>query len=171
MFDCTCNTQNSLLLNQHNGDDASQDYWGGLQLNADELSVLNGATFLSVDTILLVRSHFPRMDVSRILANRDMKPGTVKYNTLHSYCQKCFSAHVTDLCDRRRIRTPTCSHSSRQKEGSHVSVSVLLRDNWTLDTAGISYRHQRRTATFQVLTAVLLEIQVVWHYYFVPTSA
>ena len=26
MFDCTCNTQNSLLLNQHNGDDAPQDY-------------------------------------------------------------------------------------------------------------------------------------------------
>ena len=25
MFDCTCNTQNSLLLNQHNGDDAPQD--------------------------------------------------------------------------------------------------------------------------------------------------
>ena len=24
MFDCTCNTQNSLLLNQHNGDDAPQ---------------------------------------------------------------------------------------------------------------------------------------------------
>ena len=22
VFDCTCNTQNSLLLNQHNGDDA-----------------------------------------------------------------------------------------------------------------------------------------------------
>ena len=28
MFDCTCNTQNSLLLNQHNGDDAPQDYEG-----------------------------------------------------------------------------------------------------------------------------------------------
>ena len=27
MFDCTCNTQNSLLLNQHNGDDAPLDYW------------------------------------------------------------------------------------------------------------------------------------------------
>ena len=26
MFDCTCKTQNSLLLNQHNGDDAPQDY-------------------------------------------------------------------------------------------------------------------------------------------------
>ena len=26
MFDCTCNTQNSLLLNQHNGDDAPHDY-------------------------------------------------------------------------------------------------------------------------------------------------
>ena len=26
MFDCTCNTQNSLLLNQHNGDDAPQDW-------------------------------------------------------------------------------------------------------------------------------------------------
>ena len=26
MFDCTCNTQNSLLLNQHNGDDAPEDY-------------------------------------------------------------------------------------------------------------------------------------------------
>jgi len=25
VFDCTCNTQNSLLLNQHNGDDAPQD--------------------------------------------------------------------------------------------------------------------------------------------------
>ena len=25
MFDCTCNTQNSLLLNQHNGDDVPQD--------------------------------------------------------------------------------------------------------------------------------------------------
>ena len=25
MFDCTCNIQNSLLLNQHNGDDAPQD--------------------------------------------------------------------------------------------------------------------------------------------------
>ena len=25
MFDCTCNTQNSLLLNQHNGDDTPQD--------------------------------------------------------------------------------------------------------------------------------------------------
>jgi len=25
MFDCTCNTQNSLLLNQHNGDVAPQD--------------------------------------------------------------------------------------------------------------------------------------------------
>jgi hypothetical protein len=25
MFDCTCNTQNSLLLNQHNGDDAPQE--------------------------------------------------------------------------------------------------------------------------------------------------
>ena len=25
MFDCTCNTQNSLLLNQHNGEDAPQD--------------------------------------------------------------------------------------------------------------------------------------------------
>ena len=24
VFDCTCNTQNSLLLNQHNGDDASR---------------------------------------------------------------------------------------------------------------------------------------------------
>ena len=24
MFDCTCNTENSLLLNQHNGDDAPQ---------------------------------------------------------------------------------------------------------------------------------------------------
>ena len=27
MFDCTCNTQNSLLLNQHSGDDAPQDYF------------------------------------------------------------------------------------------------------------------------------------------------
>ena len=27
MFDCTCNTQSSLLLKQHNGDDAPQDYW------------------------------------------------------------------------------------------------------------------------------------------------
>jgi len=26
VFDCTCNTQNSLLLNQHNGDDAPQDF-------------------------------------------------------------------------------------------------------------------------------------------------
>jgi hypothetical protein len=26
MFDCTCNAQNSLLLNQHNGDDAPQDH-------------------------------------------------------------------------------------------------------------------------------------------------
>ena len=26
MFDCTCNKQYSLLLNQHNGDDAPQDY-------------------------------------------------------------------------------------------------------------------------------------------------
>ena len=26
MFDCTCNTQNSLLLDQHNGDDAPQDH-------------------------------------------------------------------------------------------------------------------------------------------------
>ena len=26
MFDCACNTQNSLLLNQHKGDDAPQDY-------------------------------------------------------------------------------------------------------------------------------------------------
>ena len=26
MFDCTCNTQNSLLLNQHDGDDALQDH-------------------------------------------------------------------------------------------------------------------------------------------------
>jgi len=26
VFDCKCNTQNSLLLNQHNGDDAPQDY-------------------------------------------------------------------------------------------------------------------------------------------------
>jgi len=25
VFDCTYNTQNSLLLNQHNGDDAPQD--------------------------------------------------------------------------------------------------------------------------------------------------
>ena len=25
MFDCTCNTQNSLLLNRHNGDDALQN--------------------------------------------------------------------------------------------------------------------------------------------------
>jgi len=25
LFDCTCNTQNSLLLNHHNGDDAPQD--------------------------------------------------------------------------------------------------------------------------------------------------
>ena len=25
VFDCTCNTQNSLLLNQHSGDDAPQD--------------------------------------------------------------------------------------------------------------------------------------------------
>jgi len=25
VFDCTCNTQNSLLLNQHNGNDAPQD--------------------------------------------------------------------------------------------------------------------------------------------------
>jgi len=25
VFDCTCNTQNSLLLNQHNGYDAPQD--------------------------------------------------------------------------------------------------------------------------------------------------
>ena len=30
MFDCTCNTQNSLLLNQHYGDDAPQQekHWG-----------------------------------------------------------------------------------------------------------------------------------------------
>jgi len=26
VFDCTCNTQNSLLLNQHNGDDAPQEH-------------------------------------------------------------------------------------------------------------------------------------------------
>jgi hypothetical protein len=26
MFDCMCHTQNSLLLNQHNGDDAPQNY-------------------------------------------------------------------------------------------------------------------------------------------------
>jgi hypothetical protein len=26
VFDCTCNTQNSLLLNQHNGDDVRQNY-------------------------------------------------------------------------------------------------------------------------------------------------
>ena len=26
VFDCTCNTQNSLLLNQHNGDDAPQNH-------------------------------------------------------------------------------------------------------------------------------------------------
>ena len=26
VFDCTCNTQNSLLLNQHNGDDAPQGH-------------------------------------------------------------------------------------------------------------------------------------------------
>ena len=25
VFDCTCNTQNSLLLNQYNGDDAPQE--------------------------------------------------------------------------------------------------------------------------------------------------
>jgi len=25
VFDCTCNTQNFLLLNQHDGDDAPQD--------------------------------------------------------------------------------------------------------------------------------------------------
>jgi len=25
VFECTCNTQNTLLLNQHNGDDAPQD--------------------------------------------------------------------------------------------------------------------------------------------------
>ena len=30
MFDCTCNTQNSLLLNQHNGDDAPQDQFSSL---------------------------------------------------------------------------------------------------------------------------------------------
>ena len=26
VFDCTCNTQNSLLLNQHNGDDVPHNY-------------------------------------------------------------------------------------------------------------------------------------------------
>jgi len=26
VFDCTCNTKNSLLLKQHNGDDAPQNY-------------------------------------------------------------------------------------------------------------------------------------------------
>jgi len=29
VLDCTCNTQNSLLLNQHNGDDALQDMCPG----------------------------------------------------------------------------------------------------------------------------------------------
>ena len=27
VFDCTCNTQNSMLLNQHNGDDAPQEHF------------------------------------------------------------------------------------------------------------------------------------------------
>ena len=37
VFDCTCNTQYSLLLNQHNGDDAPQDdirYFNMLTLKA-----------------------------------------------------------------------------------------------------------------------------------------
>jgi len=50
--------------------------------------------FLLVDTILLVGLDFPRMDVSRILANRDIQPGTAKHNTLHSYCQ---TAHIIEV--------------------------------------------------------------------------
>ena len=34
MFDCTCNTQNSFLLNQHNGDDAPQ-------VSTENVQVLN----------------------------------------------------------------------------------------------------------------------------------
>ena len=61
MFDCTCNTQNSLLLNQHNGDDATQDhtvpshmssfcdynYWQTLPSSHTKLPFL----FISLDTI------------------------------------------------------------------------------------------------------------------------
>jgi len=40
VFDCTCNTQNSLLLNQHNGDDAPQE---GRYLQLGTLKVLLNA--------------------------------------------------------------------------------------------------------------------------------
>ena len=41
MFDCTCNTQYSLLLNQHNGDDAPQEFL--FELNIFQINILGRA--------------------------------------------------------------------------------------------------------------------------------
>jgi len=95
---------------------ATKRQWSGLKLNADELSVLNDMTFLSVDTILLVGSDFRRMVVNRVLANREHEDW---YSKVQYTAQ---SLSKMTLCARHRGVTPTCHHSRRQKECGHVSV-------------------------------------------------
>jgi hypothetical protein len=56
-----------------------------VQLNADELSVLNGMTFQSVDTIWLVGSDFRTWTLTVHWQTGNMNTGTAKFNTLHKH--------------------------------------------------------------------------------------
>jgi hypothetical protein len=56
-----------------------------VQLNADELSVLNGMKFQSVDTNLLVGSDFRTWTSTVHCQTGNMQTGTAKFNTLHNH--------------------------------------------------------------------------------------
>jgi len=48
VFDCTCNTQNSLLSNQHNGDDAPQERvykWRTILKNGNFVNIAPAPSF------------------------------------------------------------------------------------------------------------------------------
>lgn len=88
---------------------------GGLQLNADSLNVLNGMTFLSVDTILLVGLDFGRMGVNRlpIILRVTGKQGTwslVKQLPIHcKIAVKNVSVRISQRCVKKKKNTDLSS--------------------------------------------------------------
>jgi len=63
VFDCTCNTQYSLLLNQHNGDDAPQKRMFGHNINEKN----DGSVHLGVSYQHFLQKNNNMSDINKIL--------------------------------------------------------------------------------------------------------